>query len=80
MSFFASIINRLDGASSCTKKVKYREESARQAAVDMAAKKREPFEAYKCRHCEGWHIGHPVFWSWSADQRSAAGIEDDGDH
>lgn len=69
------LTNRIDGSSSCHGKVPYLEKSASQAAIDMAAKKREPFEAYKCRHCPLWHIGHPRFWKWTREQRSAAGVE-----
>lgn len=51
---------RQPGHSSCTHKIKYGHEiTAQSAASVMANKKKETFEAYKCRHCDGWHIGHP---------------------
>jgi hypothetical protein len=43
---------------SCTDKVKYgHRETAEKAVVKMEKKGSKPLEAYKCRHCEGWHIG-----------------------
>lgn len=70
MTFFDDTADRIDGASSCHGKVKYREASAHNAAVKMASKKGESFEAYKCRHCDGWHIGHPRFSQWTEEQKN----------
>lgn len=67
--FFEDIAEKIDGASSCHGKVKYSESSAARAASKMLAKKQEPFEAYKCRHCDGWHIGHPRFWNWPKEEK-----------
>ena len=50
-----------DYARSCKNKVKYSEGSAKQAALDVAEKLNEMMEHYKCRHCDGWHIGHALF-------------------
>jgi len=63
--FFEDLADKIDGQSSCIGKIKYSEKSANEAAVKMQQKKQEPFEAYKCRHCDGWHIGHPRFWGWT---------------
>lgn len=68
MTHFADLADKIDGASSCHGKVKYSEASAPGVALQMQKKKREPFEAYKCRHCEGWHIGHPRFWGWKEEE------------
>lgn len=58
--FFKNLMNKIDGASSCHGKVKYGHyDTAVTAANKMEQKKQEKFEAYKCRHCEGYHIGHP---------------------
>jgi hypothetical protein len=62
-------MERIDGDSSCHGKIRYRETSARKAAREMTAKKREPFEAYPCRYCIGWHVGHPRFWKWTEEQK-----------
>lgn len=70
---FFRILGGIDGASSCKGKQRYSELSAMRAATKMAQKKREPFEHYKCRHCEFWHIGHPRFWNWTAEQKKQAG-------
>lgn len=72
--FFDKLINAIDGASSCHGKQPYSQQSAEKAAIQMAIKKKEPFEAYKCRHCENWHVGHPRFWKWSADQKKQIGL------
>ena len=67
--------DRINGQSSCRRKVKYGHlATAQKAAVKMQAQKSEPFEAYPCRHCDGYHIGHPRFWGWTKEQLNAVGI------
>jgi len=41
----------------CGTKIKYRESSARRAAEAMERKRGVVFDAYKCRFCDGWHVG-----------------------
>lgn len=66
---------RIDGQSSCHGKVRYgHEATAKLAALKMADKKREPFEAYKCRHCPAWHVGHPRFYGWTDEEIKAATV------
>lgn len=74
--WFANIMDRIDGQSSCHGKQRYSEDSARVAALAMRIKTHEPFEPYKCRHCEFWHIGHPKFWGWTDEQKKAADVID----
>lgn len=52
------IIRRLDCAASCTGKVAYRRESAERAAAAMSDKYAAVYEAYPCRYCSRWHVGH----------------------
>lgn len=52
-----------DYRRSCRGKVKYSERSVEQAAIEMTAKIGDQMESYKCRHCDGWHVGHSVMWS-----------------
>lgn len=47
-----------DCERSCKGKIKYREESAEKAKVEMEKKLNEAMDAYKCRHCDGYHVGH----------------------
>lgn len=48
-----------DRSFSCERKVKYNTEAtALKVADHMTEKKNETIEAYKCRHCDGWHVGH----------------------
>jgi DNA-directed RNA polymerase subunit RPC12/RpoP len=55
---------------SCAGKVKFpREDSAQKSAADMMEKpakkaRGEVFEHYKCRYCDGWHIGHRTSFDW----------------
>ena len=43
---------------SCEGKVRYgHEETAERAAYAMMGKGSKILEPYKCRHCDGWHIG-----------------------
>lgn len=50
-----------DRRRSCVKKVQYdSEQSAEIAVIEMEHRLDEDFEAYKCRHCEFWHVGHSV--------------------
>lgn len=75
VSFLDDILNKIDGASSCRSKVKYSEASAIRAKSRMQQRKKEPFEHYKCRHCDHWHIGHPRFWRWTKEQKQQAGLD-----
>jgi hypothetical protein len=59
--WFEIIINdtRLDKERSCGSKVKYGHfESAEKACITLREKKGRDLQSYKCRYCEGWHIGH----------------------
>lgn len=48
------------GFFSCIGKIKYnRESTAITAKIKMEKKLGQKMEAYKCRHCPAWHIGHP---------------------
>lgn len=47
-------------STSCTRKVKYRKDSAKKAAERMTQKLGEQMESYWCRYCGGWHIGHSL--------------------
>lgn len=51
-----------DYRRSCAGKVKYREESAKTAVVEIGDKYGDLLEAYDCRHCDGWHVGHAPSW------------------
>ena len=54
-------IEDIDKESSCTNKVGYnRESSANNACKAMKRKGVLGLEAYKCRHCPKWHIGHSL--------------------
>jgi hypothetical protein len=46
--------------STCERKIRYgRQVSAENALAKMKEKYNDPFlEAYKCRHCDGFHLGH----------------------
>ena len=48
--------------SSCSGKRRHSQASARKAALIMAERHREPFEEYRCIHCDYWHVGHPLYW------------------
>lgn len=57
-------MSEIDREASCVGKQGHRDfEGATKAAESASFRKGEPFEAYKCRHCEFFHIGHPRFWS-----------------
>lgn len=44
---------------SCQRKVRYgHHETAERVAVIMGGKTGDKLEAYQCRYCDGWHIGH----------------------
>ena len=50
-----------DRRRSHTKKIVYgHKETAMQAAKEVSARTGDDLEHYKCRHCDGWHIGHSV--------------------
>lgn len=49
-----------DRAHSCTRKQPHKSlEAAEKTCAKILAKKGKVLEAYKCRHCEFWHIGKP---------------------
>jgi hypothetical protein len=53
------LFKSIDHFFSCGDKVKYgHQETADKACESMKAKYGTELESYKCRHCEGWHIGH----------------------
>lgn len=52
----------IDEFVSCGRKIRYSEVSAARAAEAMAKKTRREFDAYKCRHCDAWHIGKKPRW------------------
>lgn len=54
---FEEMVDENDQRFSCQNKIRYSEESAKRAADEMQRKRRRPFDAYKCRHCPGWHVG-----------------------
>lgn len=43
---------------SCVGKNRYGETKALDVAGQMSAKKGTQFDAYRCEHCGGWHVGH----------------------
>lgn len=44
----------------CDGKIRYEQrETAEQAAQSLAQYKHQWINAYHCRFCKGWHIGHP---------------------
>lgn len=48
-----------DYLASCYRKVRYgHAQTAENACRSMAARGIEGLEKYKCRFCDGWHIGH----------------------
>lgn len=55
-----------------TCKTKYRystRKKARASARYCQRIKGEFVEAYKCPHCQGWHIGHPNFLNYAKKLR-----------
>lgn len=45
----------------CKRKVRHiNQANAGYAAVLMRRKTGERIVPYKCQHCNGWHIGHPI--------------------
>lgn len=74
--YITKLLGSVDGQSSCKGKLKHKtQEGAMKAASRMAQKTHEPFETYRCRHCEFWHIGHPRFWKWTDAQKRKAGVK-----
>jgi len=57
-------------ASSCNGKHPHTRASADKAALSMAQKHHEPFQAYKCQHCDFWHIGHALSWRHAAPREN----------
>lgn len=52
-------IARQDRDRSCASKLYYGSEAtAQKSAQKVGEKNNTKLEAYKCRHCAGWHIGH----------------------
>lgn len=74
--YISKLLGSADGQSSCEGKVMHKtEEGALRAAAAMAKKTREPFEAYKCRYCPGYHVGHSRFWNWTDAEKRKAGVK-----
>ena len=69
--FISNMLGTVNKAASCKGKQRYSRTASEMAALRMAQKRREPFEAYKCRHCDFWHVGHPLFWRWPAARGAA---------
>jgi hypothetical protein len=63
--FISNLLGTHSKPSSCSGKRGHSRPSAERAALAMAQTHHEPFEAYRCRHCDFWHVGHPLFWRWS---------------
>jgi hypothetical protein len=55
--------------SGCSGKRKLSQELAEKAMLAMAQKHREPFQSYRCRHCDFWHVGHPLYWRRSGGRK-----------
>lgn len=55
---FRYALDTADRQSSCTGKMGWDRMGAEAAAVRMRDKTGQLFDAYPCRHCEHWHIGH----------------------
>jgi hypothetical protein len=72
--FLFNMLGSSDKQSSCRGKRRYSQKSAERAALTLAQKHHEPFQAYKCQHCDSWHVGHPLFWRWSADKKRKNGV------
>jgi hypothetical protein len=60
--YISSLLGTHSKTSACTGKRKLSQESAEKAVLAMAQKHREPFQSYRCRHCDFWHVGHPLYW------------------
>jgi hypothetical protein len=58
----------------CNGKRPHSRSFAEHVALSMARKLHEPFQAYRCRHCEFWHVGHPLFWKWSGARKRKKGL------
>lgn len=51
----------LDRKRSCTRKVRYGHKETAQRGLDaMEARNIKGLEVYRCRHCDGFHIGHKL--------------------
>jgi hypothetical protein len=49
----------IDEMASCLQKVRWStEDSALRIAIRSERLEREPFEAYPCKYCGGWHTAH----------------------
>jgi len=64
-----------DRRRSCLGKVQYSEEYARQCAAEMQKKRERPFDAYQCRYCDHWHIGHSIHTRWYNGEQDHAEIQ-----
>ena len=69
-----NMLGSSDPQSSCRGKRRYSQKSAERSTLTLAQKYHEPFQAYKCQHCDSWHVGHPVFWRWSGGKKRKYGV------
>lgn len=46
-----------DKDHSCSRKVKFNHKETADSAISAMKNKRRLLESYKCRYCDGWHIG-----------------------
>ena len=72
--YISNLLGSHSQAASCSGKRRYSRASAQHAVLAMAQKRHEPFEAYRCRHCDFWHVGHPLFWRWSDVKKRRKGV------
>jgi hypothetical protein len=72
--FISNLLGARSKASSCGGKRRHSRLSAEYAVQAMAQKHHEPFEAYRCRYCDFWHVGHPLFWRWSDVKKPKKGV------
>jgi hypothetical protein len=63
--FLSNMLGAGKKESSCSGKRRYSRRSAEKAALEMAQKHHEPFQSYRCTHCDYWHVGHPLFFRWT---------------
>ena len=55
--YISNLLGTHSKRASCNAKRRYSRHSAEHAALAMAEKHREPFQAYRCLHCDFWHVG-----------------------
>jgi hypothetical protein len=69
------ISENADRIRSCKNKVKHASETeAENAAHELAQRRDETYDFYKCRHCEFWHIGH--FIAYNENQLHSKSIKE----